>query len=223
MTNLAPIDCDIHPTVPAIDALLPYLDDIWADHVRERGIESLDNASYPPNAPLSVRDDWRDSDGKPATDAQALARDILDRTRPRAAILNCLYGIQLPHNVDFARAITRAVNDWIARKWLDTDPRLRASILLPLQDIGFAVEELERCAQDRRFVQVMTLAMGEHPLGNRQFWPIYQAAETHGLPIGIHAGSTYRHPVTSLGWTNFYIEEYVSQSFGFQAQVTGWR
>src|SRR5690349_11636477 len=123
-----PIDCDVHPTVPAIEALLPYLDDIWADHVRERGIESLDNVSYPPNTPLSVRQDWRGADGKPATDAGTLARAMLDRTNTRAAILNCLYGIQLPHNVDFARAITRAVNDWITKEWLDRDQRLRASI-----------------------------------------------------------------------------------------------
>lgn len=213
------IDCDIHPTVPSMEALMPYLDEIWADHVIERGIESLDNTSYPPNSPLTVRQDWRDANGKPASDAGRLARDILDPAQTRAAILNCLCGIQLPHNVDFARAATRAVNDWIRAEWLDVDPRLRASILLPLQDIGFAVEELERCATDRRFVQVMALAMGEHPLGKRQFWPIYAAAEKHGLPIGIHAGSSYHHPVTSLGWTNFYIEEYVSQSFGFQAQV----
>ncbi len=219
MAISGPIDCDVHPTVPRIDVLLPYLDEMWADHVRERGIETLDNASYPPNAPLSVRTDWRDADGRPATDAQALARALLAPANARAAILNCLYGIQLPHNVDFARAITRAVNDWIAREWLDAEARLRASILVPLQDVGFAVEEIERCAADRRFVQVMVLAMGDHPLGNRQFWPVYAAAEKHGLPIGIHAGSSYRHPVTSLGWTNFYIEEYVSQSFGFQAQV----
>ena len=51
------------------------------------------------------------------------------------------------------------------------------------------------------------------------YWPIYAAAEKHGLPIGIHAGSSFHHPVTSLGWNNFYIEDYVSQSFGFQAQV----
>ncbi len=51
------------------------------------------------------------------------------------------------------------------------------------------------------------------------YWPIYAAAEKHGLPIGIHAGSSFHHPVTSLGWNNFYIEDYVSQAFGFQAQV----
>ena len=55
-------------------------------------------------------------------------------------------------------------------------------------------------AGDRRFVQVLMLVMGEMPLGRRQYWPIYAAAERHGLPIGIHAGSSYRHPLTPVGW-----------------------
>ena len=33
----------------------------------------------------------------------------------------------------------------------------------------------------------------------RCYWPIYEAAEKHGLPIGIHAGSTYRHAPTAIG------------------------
>ena len=213
------IDCDIHPAVPPTSDLLPYFDEFWHDHVLERGIESLETISYPPNSPLTARKDWRSADGRAATDAAALARDILDPSGTRLAILNSTLGVQLPHNEDFARAAMRAANDWLAREWLDKDARLRASILLGLQNIGHAVEEVERCAQDKRFVQVMMLAMGEMPLGKRHFWPIYEAAEKHGLPIGIHAGSSYRHPVSSLGWPNFYIEDYVSQSLGFQAQV----
>jgi hypothetical protein len=61
--------------------------------------------------------------------------------------------------------------------------------------------------------------MGEAPLGRRQYWPVYAAAERHGLPLGIHAGSSYRHPVTSLGWPSHYVEDYCAQSQGFQAQV----
>ena len=68
---------------------------------------------------------------------------------------------------------------------------------MPLQNVEYAVDEIARCAKDPRFVQVMVLAMGETPLGRRHFWPIYAACERHGLPLGIHAGSAYRHPVTS--------------------------
>ena len=40
-----------------------------------------------------------------------------------------------------------------------------------------------------------------------------------GLPLGVHAGSSYHNPVTSLGWPNYYIEDYSAQTFGFQSQL----
>ena len=85
-------------------------------------------------------------------------------------------------------------------EWLDNEPRLRASIVVPAQNPRTAVEEIERRAADKRFVQVLMLVMGDMPLGKRSYWPIYAAAERHGLPIGIHAGSAYRHPPTPVGW-----------------------
>jgi uncharacterized protein len=214
-----PIDCDVHPTVPGIDTLLPYLDAFWRDSVVDRGIEGLDSVTYPPNAPISARPDFRNDKNRAATDVAALQAHVFDRWGADFAVCNCLYGIQLVFNEDMARAFARAVNDWIAKEWLDRDPRLRASIVVPLQNVEFAVEEIERRAADPRFVQVLVLAMGETPLGRRHFWPIYAAAERHGLPIGIHAGSAYRHPVTSLGWPSYYVEDYCAQSQGFQSQV----
>ena len=127
--------------------------------------------------------------------------------------------MQLVYNEDMARAFHRALNDWIAKEWLDRDPRLRASIIVPMQNVEYAVDEIERCAKDKRFVQIMVLAMQETPLGRRHHWPIFAAAEQHGLPLGIHAGSNYRHPVTSLGWPSHYVEDYTSQAQGFQGQV----
>jgi predicted TIM-barrel fold metal-dependent hydrolase len=122
-------------------------------------------------------------------------------------------------NADMAVAFTRALNDWTRAEWLDRDPRLRASIVLPLQDIGAAVEEIERLAPDRRFVQALVLAMGDAPLGKRQFWPVYESCVRHGLPLGVHAGSAYRHPQTSVGWTSWYLEEYAANQQGFQSTL----
>ena len=66
--------------------------------------------------------------------------------------------------------------------------------------------------------KVLLLVNGEVPLGRRNLWPIYAAAERHGLPIGIHAGSVYRHPVTPVGWPSYYVEDYVAQSCAFENQ-----
>ena len=199
-TGLKAIDCDVHPGVPGVTALLPYLGDHWRRSVQERGIDSLDSISYPPNAPLSARPDLRDAKGRAGMDVASLTTQVLDRWGASHAILNCLYGVQLVFNEDIARAFASALNDWIAKEWLDRDPRMRASIVVPMQNIEYAVDEIERCAKDRRFVQILVLATQETPLGRRHHWPIFAAAEKHGLPIGIHAGSNYRNPVTSLGW-----------------------
>ena len=206
------IDCDVHPTVTGNEVLLPYLETYWRDSVVERGMGSLESASYPPNAPISARPDFRGTNGYPATDVSQLTAQVCDRWGASHAILNCLYGVQLIFNEDIARAFASALNDWIVKEWLDRDPRLRASIVIPIQNIEYAVDEIERCAKDRRFVQILVLAMQETPLGRRHHWPIFAAAERLGLPIGIHAGSNYRNPVTSLGWPTSYVEEYTSQS-----------
>jgi predicted TIM-barrel fold metal-dependent hydrolase len=81
------------------------------------------------------------------------------------------------------------------------------------------VEEIERRAGDQRFVQVLMLAMGEHPLGKSMYWPIYAAAERHGFTVGIHAGSSYHHALTGSGWPTYYLEDYAAQSLGFHAQL----
>jgi predicted TIM-barrel fold metal-dependent hydrolase len=215
----ARIDCDLHPAVPAIEALFPYLDPYWRDRVVERGIASLDTIAYPPGAPKSVRHDWRDAGGKGGSRLEDLRAQVLDRWDIGMAICNCLYGVQMIFNEDMAVAFARAVNDWLAAEWLAREPRLRGSIVVPLQSVEAAVAEIERCAADPRFVQVLVLAMGEMPLGRRLYWPIWAAAEKHGLPLAIHAGSSYHHPVTSLGWPTYYIEDYASQAQGFQSQL----
>ena len=213
------IDCDVHPTVPDNKALLPYLEPFWAESVVSRGINSLELISYPTKSPLTSRPEWRRQDGYAATDAKEVAVQVFDRWKAGTAILNCIYGVNLLHNEDMARAFATAVNDFIVKEWLDRDPRLRASIVVPMQNVEYAVDEIERCAKDKRFVQVMVLAMHEVPLGRRHYWPIYAACERHNLPLGIHAGSAYLNPVTALGWPTWYIEDYAAQSQGFQSQV----
>jgi predicted TIM-barrel fold metal-dependent hydrolase len=136
------------------------------------------------------------------------------------AICNCLYGAQLLFSEDMGAGFARAINDWIAREWLDREKRLRASIVIPTQNAELAVDEIERVAADRRFVQILTPVMLDAPLGKRQYWPIYAAAQKHGLPVGIHAGSTYRHPVTPVGWPSYYTEDYAAQAPAFQAALS---
>ena len=215
------IDCDIHPAVPTTRALLPYLDPYWREHILRRGIEreNLELSAYPVNAPINGRPDWRLSSGPPGSTLPALQSHVLDKLQPRFAICNVLHGAQVMFSEDLSAGLCRGINNWLAAEWLDRDPRLRASIVVPVHSAELAAEEIERMAPDRRFVQVLMLAMAELPLGRRQNWPIYRAAEQHGLPVGIHAGSSFRHPPSALGWPSYYLEDYVSQAQGFAAAL----
>ena len=47
--------------------------------------------------------------------------------------------------------------------------------------------------------QVFMLTRTSEPLGNRRYWPIYAAAERHGLPIGLHVFGSGGHAYTGTG------------------------
>src|SRR5712675_3596679 len=197
------IDCDIHPAVGGTrTTLLPYLDDHWKEQVVSRAIDGLDLNSYPPDMPLSGRADWRPANGKPGSDLAMVQR-----------------GAQAVFDSYMAAAFCKAINDWIAAEWLSKDPRLSASIVVPMQAPDLAVEEIERRAGDNRFVSVLVLAQGETLLGRRHYWPVYQVAEKHKLPIAVHAGSRYRMAPSSIGWPSYRYEYYLAEAQAFQAQV----
>src|SRR5258706_4376922 len=116
-----------------------------------------------------------------------------------------------------ASAFCKAINDWIATEWLALDSRLRASIVVPMQAPDLAIEEIERRAGDNRFVSVLVLAQGESLLGRRHYWPVYQVAEKHKLPIAIHAGSQYRMAPSSIRWPSYRYADYVAEGHACQA------
>src|SRR3974390_3437148 len=214
------VDCDLHPAVPHLTSLLPYMNDYWRDQVTTRGMVDLVSQSYPANSPISSRPDWRPAKGKPGSSLDDMRTQVLDPFKVAYGILNPLYGVQMVFSEDMQDAFCRALNDWLASEWLDKDARLRGSIVIPTQSVEKSVAEIERCATDKRFVQVLMLVMGDVPLGKRALWPIYATAERLGLPVGIHAGSAYHNPPTSVGWGSYHIEDYVSQAQAFPTPPT---
>ncbi len=148
-----------------------------------------------------------------------LRQHALDPFRTSIAIANCLYGVQLLFSEDMGAGFARAVNDWMAAEWLDKEPRLRASIVVPAQspEHGGGRDQPRRA---RQAVRPGAAAGDErHAAGQAALLADLRGGAKHGLTVGIHAGSAYRHPVTPVGWPSYYTEDYAAQAAAFPASA----
>ena len=100
------------------------------------------------------------------------------------------------------------MNDWQAHDFVDPEPRLRASILVPQDDPDASVKEIEKRAGDWRFAQIQLGSKTSEPLGRRRYWPIFAAAQANDLSIGLHIGGTQSSAPSAGGWPQFYIEDH---------------
>jgi predicted TIM-barrel fold metal-dependent hydrolase len=215
------IDCDIHNEVPSPEALFPYLPPYWVEHITNTLFKGPTELPYPPDAPLTARPETRPAEGGPPGSSLDLVRSqALDRAGVKVGILNCLYPIDSLHNPDAAIALASAVNDWQIANWLEPEPRLRASIVVPSQLPAQAAQEIERAAGYRGFVQVMLPARSQHPYGSRLYHPLWEAIARHDLVVGIHFGGSPGNPPMPSGWPSYFFEEYVGMAQVFASQLT---
>ena len=64
---------------------------------------------------------------------------------------------------------------------------------------------------------MLLLSRTAEPLGQRRYWPIYEAAAAADLAVGIHAFGNGGWPNTAGGWGSYYIEEMVGHAQAQQA------
>jgi uncharacterized protein len=217
-------DCDIHP-YPKDKELYRFLEPRWQRHLETYGkLPRQGYASgpaYPKSQPDAARRDaFPPGGGKPGSDLDFMRAQHLDPNNVALGILNPLRTGQGLQNLDFAAAYCRAINDWQVAEWTSKEPRLKASVVVPYEDAAAAVEEIERRAGDRSFAQVLLLSRTAEPLGQRRYWPIYEAAAGAGLAVGIHAFGYGGYPLSAGGWPSYYIEEMVGHAQNTQALLT---
>jgi uncharacterized protein len=160
--------------------------------------------------------------GPPGSDLALMRAQHLDANGVEYGMLMQLSrGGMEERNLDFAAALSRAVNDWQLEAWVKPEPRLRAGIVVPQEDAAFAAAEIERRAGDRSFAQIITSPRASDPLGHRRYWPIYAAAEHCGLPIALHVqGFSGGHASTGSGWPTYYLQEHYSTTGNMQTTMT---
>lgn len=227
-SRLAIADCDIHPRAPGASiggvssSLFPYLSKRWQDHIREFGVAYRQpwekGPAYPKAQPsASRRDSWPASGGGPGSDLAFMAEQHLDPNNVALGILNPLGAGQGAQNADLSAALTHATNMWQKAEWTSKDSRLRGSVVVPYEDGLASAKEIELWAADPEFRQVLLLSRTGEPLGQRRYWPIYEAAQAANMPVGVHAFGYGGWPVTGGGWASYYIEEMVGHAQAQQA------
>ena len=210
--KLAIADGDIHPRPRSQKVLYPYMARRWQEHIQTFGMLPRhgyqSGPAYPKGTPNASRRDAYPPGGLPGDDLDFMRAQLLDPYNIEFGILNAIGPAPgSMQNLDFAAALATALNDWQVAEWTEKEPRLKASIVISYEDTEAAVAEIERCAPNKDFVQVLFLSRTAEPMGQRRYWPIYEAAARHNLPIGVHAFGYGGHPVTGGGWPSYYIEE----------------
>jgi hypothetical protein len=229
------VDCDIHNAPASETALLDYMPEHWrrrnagggrlaAEVASQRetlGGRSYLGCEYPRATPRAARvDAWPPSGAPPASDVGFMREQLLDAFNIEYGVLTPMLGAGEDLDLEAGAALASAINDWQIAEWLEPEPRLRASINIAYEDGELAAREIHRLGDDPRFVQALMLIRTAEPLGRRKYWPIFQAAVDHDLPLGVHYGGWGRGPITGTGFPSFYIEDNVGMATAFQEQLT---
>ncbi len=225
-TKIGVIDCDVHHAMRSSKDLYPYLPARWREHLETYGSRRptpfTGSSPYFKAAPaLSRKDSWPRNGGPPGSDLAFLQEQLLDRYGIEAGMLHLLSPTGMDQrNQELAPVLCRAINEWQFHEWTQKDQRLKAAIVVPGEDAAAAVAEIEHWAGNRDFAQVSVVTHTIEPLGRRRYWPIYEAAAAHGLPIGLHSSGNNGYAVTAAGWSSYYVEEHHEVSMSQQALVT---
>jgi predicted TIM-barrel fold metal-dependent hydrolase len=204
------IDSDIH-NYTSLDEIKKYLPRVYRDQIDlwgwrlpgslylNGGIKGGQRAdSIPP------------SGGFPGSDLDFIRKQYLDPFNVEYGILTGSdYSCQATPDVDYAAAISTAINEYTLEQWVEKDNRLKGSILIPKQDPELAVKEIHRFGSHNDMVQVIVASGAEKPYGNRFYHPIYEACVEHNLPFTIHVlmeGVGVNPPTTGAGWVSYYPE-----------------
>ena len=95
----------------------------------------------------------------------------------------------------------KAYNNWLEDRYTSKDERLYGAGIVPVQDPEAAAIEIARCATERVRFPAMMLPSQTYTgktYGDEFFWPIFEAAEKHNMPLAIHGG-----PSRGMGFDHF--------------------
>src|SRR5260370_33877251 len=109
-------------------------------------------------------------------------------------------GFFLVRDPDVAYALARAYNDWIADFCKAGPERLFAAAILPLQNMDFALEELQRVVRipSVRAVFIRPMFLEDRYLNHPYYDPLWAELERLGITAAVDATAGLGEP----GWTS---------------------
>jgi predicted TIM-barrel fold metal-dependent hydrolase len=224
-TTIEVIDVDVHNEFRDIKQLLPYLPEMW----QQRLLNTAPGYGLPGHGYFSpvgvVRRDCRPPSGGPAaSDPDYLVEDhIIPQNIKYAILTGDIINVSLLQDPDHGAAIASAYNDFVVAEWLPKHESFRGSILVSANDPLLAAKEIDRWAGHPGMVQVIMGSAQRAPLGQRQYHPIYEMAERHGLPVAIHPGAEGAGAApapTPSGYPTRYLEWHTVLSLNFMGHLT---
>jgi uncharacterized protein len=182
-------DCDVHPTINGPEAVFPFVEESWRHQFEKQEFKISGRAPerYPhPGVPLRA-DAKPPSGGLPASDPQFVREDLLDQWNIEAGLLLPMQGLAVAAWTDppSATAWASAINRYFHETWVKLDDRFKLAITVSPHDPQAAAAEVERWAGTPEVIGVQ-LPLINTLMGNRYYYPVYEAAAAAKLPIVVH-------------------------------------
>jgi len=216
------VDVDIHVNDPP-EALAPYCDLPWRKSLE---MVAKSNSGYAGYASSGL---------KPTPPIPGGHKRIWvynkKEMREELDLLGIDDGVLLPENLlqfaslshpDYAVAVARAYNRWLAAEWMEEGNGLHGAIMAIPQDPEESVKEIYRHADTPGMRAIFLPTAGVNPLwGHRKYFPIMRAAEEVGLPVILHSvgfvGNAFPHQVEQF--ENNFGRWVLNHSFCMQANL----
>lgn len=193
------IDADFHLQIPN-EAFFPYVrDDAVLEKIERHG------------APEKTYMGWKgtyasetDSVGN-AQGIAATSEEIIEARKDMAidvTIVNA--GLKFPNAARYPtimNELTRAYNDYVLDQVVDPDNGVYATLLLPVWDVDFTVEELERVGDREGFVGAHQWFSRAKPFGAIEYDPIFEKLIELDLPLTLHPSAAYSSRFSQIGDT----------------------
>lgn len=210
-TDLTIIDTDVHEMLFSAQDMVPYLEPYWQRVATEYAwfgaMSPVAPTAFPYPFPFhhaALRKEWVDEDGRGGTDPEALVRHLFGNEGVSFAILCGSYRFSaMQGSYEFACALASAYNDLQIERWLETDKRILGSVHVVPHCPDAAVREIDRIAEHPQIVQVFLPLDSERQFGDPFYRPIFEAADRHGLAIGMHHGL---ETLVSAGYPRYWVE-----------------